>query len=266
MRKSVCPVCRRPVPQPPRGRPRRYCSRSCQARAYRSRRAGRTAGTPVDRPPRPARLTRVGIARAAVALADRDGIEGLTLRRLAGDLGVATAALYRHYPDRDALLGAMTELVLAETEPSEADSRPADWRAALTHDALTEWRRYRTHPWLLPVLARIRPPAGPVLFDSLEATFTTLDRLGLSGAQLLNTYLALSGLVQGLALLWYADRGRPPGAPPPELVELIDPVARPTLHKVFAGGPAEPDVERLIGDAVDLLLTGIEHRREHGSP
>lgn len=221
--------------------------------------------TSARRPPRPARLTAVGIARTAVELADRDGIDGLSMRRLASELGVATAALYRHFTDRETLLAAMTELVLAKGPVSAAT---ADWRATLIHETRQEWRLYLRHPWLLPVLARTRPPIGPALFDLLERSFAALDELELSRDDILATYLTLSGLVQGLALLRNSERadrlGTQPatGAVPADLAELLDPATRPVMHKLFADGHPGPDLDfdSLLTTGIGLLLDGVALR------
>ncbi len=215
---------------------------------------------------RPARLTTVGITRTAVALADHAGLDGLSMRRLAGELGVATAALYRHFTDREHLLASMAELVLAEIPEPPADL--TGWRARLRHEALQEWRLYRRHPWMLPVLARTRPPLGPALFDTLERTMSALDELNLPRADLLTAYLSCSGLVQGLALLWTSEGADRIGIttagsePPPEVAELIDPAARPTLYKVFAPTEGLPglDFDELLATAVDMLLDGVAVR------
>lgn len=258
---TSCEVCDVPLRQPPRGRRRRYCSRSCQARAYRARRG--PAAPP--RRYRPARLTTVGIARTAVALADHTGLDGLSMRRLAGELGVATAALYRHFADREHLLAAMVDLVLTEIPEPPPDL--TGWRARLRHEALQEWRLYRRHPWMLMVLARTRPPLGPALFDTLERALSALDELDLPRADLLAAYLSCSGLVQGLALLWTSERADRIGAtadtePPPGLTELIDAVARPTLHKIFVPADTVPelDFDELLATAVDMLLDGVAVR------
>lgn len=190
------------------------------------------------------------------------------MRRLAGDLGVATAALYRYFEDREQLLVAMTELVLAETPPPPPDL--TGWRARIAYEAEQEWRLYRRHPWILTVLARVRPPLGPALFDTLERTLSALDELDLSRAQLMSAYLACSALVQGLALLWTSERTDRFGGPDSEaaagvtadLATLIDPAIRPSLHKVF--DPAGPgpvlDFDELLADAVDMLLEGVAAR------
>ncbi|MEU1959205.1 TetR/AcrR family transcriptional regulator [Nocardia sp. NPDC019304] len=258
----TCATCRDELTQPSRGRRRKYCSRSCQARAYRARRAA----IPVRGPARTTRLTTVGIARTAVELADRDGIDGLTMRRLASALGVATATLYRHFPDREALLASMAELVLAEIPPPG----PActGLRPRLRHEAHEEWRLYRRHPWMLPLLARVRPPLGPALLDVLERNFAALDHPGLTRQNGFTIYLAVSGLVQGLALLWSSERADRFGDPrdaaetPPEFAELLDPALRPVLHRYFTDLDSGfgMDFDDLLANAVELLLDGVALR------
>ncbi|MFI2233704.1 TetR/AcrR family transcriptional regulator [Nocardia testacea] len=206
------------------------------------------------------------IAHAAVALADRVGTDGLTMRRLAGELGVATAALYRYFDDREQLLVAMTDLVLAETPPPPPYL--AGRRARIRYEAQQEWQIYRRHPWILTVLARIRPPLGLSLFDTLERTLSALDAPGMSRAQLISTYLSYSALVQGLALVWTAERSDRIGGPdaaaavPAAVAALVDPVARPALYKAFgpAGPPPDLDFDQLLTDAVDMLLDGVAVR------
>ena len=181
-----------------RGRPRRYCSRSCQGRAYRARRA-----EPPGRIRRPGALTPARIATAAVALADRTGLDALTMRRLATELGVATMSLYRHYSSREALVVGMTDAVLDEIEPP--GGHLADWRSRLEHEARQEWRLYLRHPWVLTAIATSRPPVGRGLLADAERILTGLDRPDVGPRALMSVYLAVSGLVQGLALLPTAE-------------------------------------------------------------
>lgn len=259
---TACASCGGDVRQPARGRRRRYCSRSCQARAYRARRAA--PATPPR--PRPRRLSKLAIARAAVALADRAGTDGLTMRRLAGELGVATAALYRYFDDRQQLLVAMTDLVLTETPPPPPQLTGR--RDRIKYEAQQEWQLYRRHPWVLTVLARTRPPLGPALFDTLERTLSALDEPNMSRTQLISAYLSYSALVQGLALVWTAERSDRLTGPesatalPAELAALVDPVTRPALHKAFApaGPPPGLDFEGVLDDAMDMLIDGVEVR------
>jgi AcrR family transcriptional regulator len=213
--------------QPARGRRRRYCSRSCQARAYRARGAA-----PPPRIARPRTLTRGGVAAAAVALADRTGFEALTMRRLATELGVATMSLYRYYPSRDALVVAMTDTVLAQVEPPGAHL--TDWRSRLEHEAREEWNLYRRHSWVLPAIATSRPPVGRGLLADAERILTGIERPGVSPQRLLWIYLAVSGLVQGLAHLPAAEES----------------------ERAVTGQTIEEWWHRKAGDLADLLGCG----------
>ncbi|MGI5220314.1 helix-turn-helix domain-containing protein [Nocardia sp. CA-290969] len=259
-----CVRCGVPLRQPDRGRRRHYCSRSCQARAYRARRGA----APVRARPQPRRLSTVVITRAAVELADRTGLDGLTMRRLAGELGVATAALYRYFDDREQLLAAMVELVLGDTAPPP--DRPPDWRALLRSEAQREWQLYRRHPWVLPVLARVRPPLGPGLLDSVERALSAFGDLDLPRSELIPAYLSYSALVQGLALLWTSERADRIGgagdadAAPAGFADLVDVVERPVLSRVFdprATPPPEVDFDALLSYGVDMLLDGVAVRQ-----
>ncbi|MBF6439247.1 TetR/AcrR family transcriptional regulator C-terminal domain-containing protein [Nocardia cyriacigeorgica] len=272
---DACVTCGAALAHPARGRRRRYCSRACQARAYRARRDALTPAhraAPTRRRASGTPLTAVTIARTAVDLADRFGLDGLSTRRLAGELGVATAALYRHYADREALLAAMTELVLAEVPPPPPEL--TGWRELVAHEAHQEWQLYQRHPWLLPVLARTRPPVGPALFDMLERTFSALDQPSMTPHEILSIYLALSGVVQGIALMWSAEhveRALNPDAHPAEQVhadvaELLDPAARPVMHKLFGDtGPPDIDFDGVIEAGIDLLLDGVAARYRRNS-
>ncbi|WP_067822774.1 TetR/AcrR family transcriptional regulator [Nocardia inohanensis] len=252
--KSGCAVCGGELAARERGRRRRYCSRSCQARAYRAR----LRAAPPRRRVRPERLTTVGIVRAAIELADREGLEGLSMRRLATELGVATAGLYRRFPDRDALLAEMAEYTLAEGVPVAADG----WRERLTAEAHAEWQLYQRHPWMLPVLAQTRPPIGPALLDTLERIFVTLDRPGMTRETMMSIYLAMSGLVQGLALLPSSERA-PVGAGAGNPVELVGPDTHPTLARHLTAADANGlnlDFDQLLADGIELLLDGVAAR------
>lgn len=94
---------------------------------------------------RPARMDRVGIARAAIALADRTSLPQVTMRALAAEIGSAPAALYRHVEDRNGLVALMIDEVLAERTAAEA---MGSWRADLSAFAAGIFALHRAHPWL----------------------------------------------------------------------------------------------------------------------
>ncbi len=206
----------------------------------------------------------VAIVRAAVDLADREGLDGLSMRRLATDLGVATTSLYRHFPDRDALLAEMAELALAETPPPPADL--TGWRTRLSYEAHGEWQLYRRHPWMLPVLAQTRPPMGPTLLDHLERSFAALYRPGMTRETMLAIYLSVSGLVQGLALLLNSERTPidtvTAETRAAETIALVSPDTHPMLFQFFeddADG-LDMDLDKLLDDCLALLFDGVAIR------
>ncbi|WP_433523933.1 TetR/AcrR family transcriptional regulator [Nocardia pseudovaccinii] len=242
----LCANCGGAIVQAAKGRRRRYCSRSCQARAYRARRAELPAA-PRRRPA--TELTTVGIVRGAVELADRAGMDGLSVRRLATEMGIATTGLYRHFSDRTALLTAMVDLVLAEipTPPAEL----THWRDRIRYEARQEWQLYHRHPWMLPTLARTRPPVGPALLDILERTFAALNQPGVPREAVLSIYLSVSGLVQGLAMLPLSEERRTERTvlePSEEtwraITELVTPDSYPILNELadFTGQRNGPGI------------------------
>lgn len=243
------------------GRPRRYCTRACQARAYRARKRAAPAG-----PPRPAALTPDRLTAAAIELADRTGLEALTMRRLATELGVPTMNLYRHVPSRDALLVAMTDAVLDRIEPPGPDLD--GWRPRLEHEAREEWRLYQRHPWVLSAVATSRPPLGRGLLADTERILTGIARPGLDTRRLLSVYLAVSGLVQGIALLPAAEAAARARSDEPieewwrrridELSGLLDSGAYPHLAAHFGPEAAVVDFEALFEFALTALLDGLE--------
>jgi AcrR family transcriptional regulator len=109
------------------------------------------------RGPKP-RHDRAAIASAAVRIADAEGLEGLTMRRVASELGMATMTLYNYLPTKDHLAQLVIDELAAEyAYPPEP---PADGRAAIAELARQAREIARRHPWLAR-LAQIPYPPGP---------------------------------------------------------------------------------------------------------
>ena len=125
---------------------------------------------------RPA-LTREQILAAAVAIIDADGVEALTMRRLGQALDRDPMAIYRHTPDKDALLDGVVEHVAAELITTrEPDSNGnGDWEAELRRTAHTFRRVALAHPHVLPLLLT-RPLSGPLALRPL-GTLQLLEEL-----------------------------------------------------------------------------------------
>ncbi|MFC4121870.1 TetR/AcrR family transcriptional regulator [Nonomuraea zeae] len=136
---------------------------------------------------RPERLERSGpgrrpgysreqITRAAVRIADAEGAEAATMRRIASDLGTGAMSLYRYVPSHDDLLDLMIDMAMTEVDlPARASG---DWRRDLTLVARETRATALRHPWLTALLTG-RPTLGPQLLRVHEFALGALDGLGL---------------------------------------------------------------------------------------
>lgn len=140
-------------------------------------------------------LTLDRIVDAAIALADRDGIDGLSMRRVAAELGVGTMSLYRYVPGKAELLALMLDRVGA---PDEAAPVGPSWRATVEAMARGIYRLYLAHPWLLQV-NWTRPVLGPNSVASMEVSIRGLSGLGLTGQEQIAVVTMVDAYVVGQA-------------------------------------------------------------------
>jgi AcrR family transcriptional regulator len=105
------------------------------------------------------------IARAAIEIADTEGIGALTMRRVSDVLGVGTMSTYTYVPGKAELLDVMIDTVFAEVARPEDDS--SGWRARVELVARENWALYQRHPWLLQVESS-RPVLGPNLMAKYD--------------------------------------------------------------------------------------------------
>lgn len=145
------------------------------------------------RGPKP-RLTVDEIARAAIALADAEGLANVSMRRVAEAVGVSTMSLYTYVPSKAELIDVMLDRVLGEMV--EAGDSGSGWRERLAAMARQDWKRGKRHPWVLQVGTH-RPPLGPNLMAKHEATLQVLDGLGLTDLEMDQAAVLLTSYVQG---------------------------------------------------------------------
>ena len=138
------------------------------------------------------------IVRAGVALADDEGLEGVSVRKLAQRLGVSTMAAYRHISSRDEVIAAMVDVAFGP--PPVLSGRSEDWSGGLRCWALAVHARYDAHPWLLdaPVHGM---PTGPHRLRWMEAVLRVLAGAGLDLQERLNAALLIDGHVRTVAAL-----------------------------------------------------------------
>jgi AcrR family transcriptional regulator len=165
-------------------------ARADPGRLRRSRRGGRRA------------LSHDRIVATAMAIARSEGIEALSMRRLADDLDTAPMSLYRHVADRQALLLAMLDEIARGLEvPPPADDPRAEITAIMTaaHDL------FRRDPWVVHLLV-VERLASPLIFPVVERMVAALRRGGVADEDLLRAYALLWHYTYGEALSSHHDR------------------------------------------------------------
>jgi AcrR family transcriptional regulator len=150
---------------------------------------------------RPRRTTGKGepprerIVRAAMEIADRDGIAEVSMRRVATELGVATMSLYRHVPGKDELILFMIDAAMAELP--EVPS--GDLRTSLTAVAHRQWNLFKAHPWLAAVISVSRPQLVPNGMRLTDQIIGLLTGAGLSLQDSMYIHIMMFSYVRGLA-------------------------------------------------------------------
>jgi AcrR family transcriptional regulator len=144
-----------------------------------------------DRPP----LSKERVLHAAIALADADGIEALSMRRLARELGVEAMSLYNHVANKDEILAGIIELVAGEIElPSDAD-----WKTAMRRNAISARDVFLRHRWAT-ALWTTRQSGGPARLRYSDWMLGTLRRAGFPKELIYHAFHILESYVQGYTL------------------------------------------------------------------
>ncbi|WP_141959462.1 TetR/AcrR family transcriptional regulator C-terminal domain-containing protein [Actinoallomurus bryophytorum] len=143
-------------------------------------------------------LTRARIVTTAIAVADAEGLASVSMRRVAGELGVATMSLYRHVTDKDDLLTRMMDTSFSEWP--FPDEPPAGWRERLELAGRMLWAMFRRHPWLAWALSVTRPQPVANAIPFTEWVLASLDGHGLDLQTMLTTHITLFNHVRGTAI------------------------------------------------------------------
>jgi AcrR family transcriptional regulator len=203
-------------------------------------------------------LSRERVLRAAMALADEGGIDALTMRVLAGRLGVEAASLYNHIASKDDLLIGMADVVIAEIDlPSEGTG----WREAMRRRAMSARGLFECHPWAA-TLIDTRMQGEPSGLAYADRVLGTLLRAGLSPAVAGNAFLVLDSYIYGYerqrSILAREDGGDSTDTAQ-AVGDAIPPGAFPTLAQVAAAYAERPfDEDAGFAFGLDILLDGIE--------
>lgn len=144
------------------------------------------------RPP----LTRQRVLDAALALADRDGVGSLSMRKLAQTLGVEAMSLYHHVANKDAVLDGLVDAVFAEIELPTGDP---DWRSAMRRRADSARGALLRHPWAIGLLDSRTSP-GPATLRHHDGVLGVLRGAGFPVGLAAHAVSALDSYLYGFVL------------------------------------------------------------------
>jgi AcrR family transcriptional regulator len=209
-------------------------------------------------------LSRERILGTAMALADEGGVESLSMRKIALELGVVPMALYKHVANKDELLDGLVDVVVGEIDPPLPD---ADWKTTIRERALSARRALLRHPWASEVIeSRTDPtPAVTEYMDSMIGIFrdggfsidVTHHAMHAMGSRLLGFSQELfedtaddDPEAQAMMLQWMADRY-------PHITEMVEAISHDDASVVGSGCDDQFEFEF----ALDLMLDGLERLR-----
>lgn len=204
-------------------------------------------------------LSRDRILTAALALASAEGLEGLTMRRLAKSLGVEAMSLYNHVSNKTDLLNGIAEQVFAEVPPTDPD---LPWQQRVPAVARNVYRALRHHP-VVP-LALVTDQANPTsihVLRPLDDIVGGLYQAGFDDAAVRQFFGAVTSLIFGSLLVATAGFARQPVSHPEReqadvYVRQVDPARLPHFSRLLST-VASADPEKDFQLALDLLMTGI---------
>jgi AcrR family transcriptional regulator len=148
------------------------------------------------RGPKPA-LTVSQIVEQAIALADAEGIDSVSMRRVAERLKVGAMSLYRYIPSKAELLDLMLDAIHAEHVNASAPADSEPWRVRLEWHARQSRALIQRHPWMLQVRMGQRPPLGPNIMGAFNVVLGVAKDIGLSPQQTIAVTELIENYVRG---------------------------------------------------------------------
>ncbi|HJW48066.1 MAG TPA: TetR/AcrR family transcriptional regulator C-terminal domain-containing protein [Candidatus Limnocylindria bacterium] len=208
-------------------------------------------------------LSKERVLRAAVALADKGGIESLSMRKLAQELGVEAMSLYNHVRNKDDILDGIVDVILGEIELPPTTT---NWKTSMRQTVLSARKVLLAHPWAPRVLESRKNPS-PATFQYFESVIGILRTGGFSVDQAHHALHVLGSRVLGFTQELFKDSDELASGPEAEAMYaqmaqtfpyMIE-MAMAVTHEGGLGG-CDDDVEFVY--ALDLILDGLARARD----
>jgi AcrR family transcriptional regulator len=215
------------------------------------------------------KLSRERIVEAALQLMDREGLDAVTMRRIAREVGVEAMSLYHHVADKDDLLDGICARVMTDFRIPEHDDRP--WMERARHGA-REWRRVlKSHPNVISLFAeRSKPMTEVSALRPMEYALSLIMETGTDEREAVQVFNVMGGYIMGFVMM---ETGRmfTAGAldadrPDPAAVAPSFPAAQ--LPCIAAALPylADCDPDEQFEFGLDLMLGGLQARQPAPPP
>jgi len=205
--------------------------------------------------------TREEVARAALELADRDGIDALSMRRLADTLGVGTMTLYGYFRSKSELLGGVVDAAVDDREDLPTQG---PWRGCLRDVVLTARRSMLRHPSLVETRMR-QPVLRPEALRFAEATMTILTGAGMDREAAARTFRLLFTFLFGYAALSPAGDVEQAGRSARAALSALPPDDYPALASAVDEAAGAMGGEETFAFGLELILDGVAARLDHST-
>jgi AcrR family transcriptional regulator len=215
---------------------------------------------------RRAPLSRERVLAAAVELADREGIDALSMRRLGTELGVEAMSLYNHVANKEDVLDGMVDVILSEIDPAPD---AGEWKARLRKRILSARRVMLRHRWASGVIVS-RSQASPAMMSYMDGVAGIFLQGGFSVDLLHHAMHVLGSRILGFSQELFDDSNELVQSPEMQALMLqqmsaaypnITEIVRQVQHDEASVVGAGCDDQREFEFALDLLLDGLERRR-----
>ncbi|SHL17887.1 transcriptional regulator, TetR family [Pseudonocardia thermophila] len=208
-------------------------------------------------------LTLDRVVEAAMAIADAEGLDAVSMSRVAKRLGFTPMAIYRHVANKEELLLHMQNRAVGVPPPEIAPT--GDWRADITRWAWAGLAGVRAHPWYVQTLSLVGAPATPNQLLWIEAALQALAPTTLTEAEKIETILLINAhVIADTTFRAIDDAATATGSNEKVMARAMDPERFPAFVRAaaagaFAPGP-DPAAERdeLFRFGLERILDGVE--------